>query len=286
MGMNRARIGREYPPTTHTVDASAAERYARAINEDNPCFLDASRPGGVVAPPLFGVVIAARAVAQAVGDRELDIDFPYALHGEQDMEFLAPLRAGDEISTSARIEAIEAKETGETLTVRLELRSAVGEPVQRHRFVLFVRARTGKSAREREKGAPRGGSSAGSPTAVVVQRMDLDQARRYAEASGDRTPIHLDESVAKKAGLPGVIVHGLCTLAFASKAATDSLCAGDPRRLRRVGVRFARPVRPGQELTTRFSEAGRENGSRVFVFDMRNSEDVPVLTAGICEVRP
>ena len=54
------------------------------------------------------------------------------------------------------------------------------------------------------------------------------------------------------AGLPGIIVHGLCTMAFTSKVAIDKLCSGDPTRLKRLRVRFSRPVLPGQTITTKF----------------------------------
>ena len=44
----------------------------------------------------------------------------------------------------------------------------------------------------------------------VSQDIDPDQTFRYAEASGNRNPIHVDENVAKMAGPPGIVVHGLC----------------------------------------------------------------------------
>jgi len=286
MAMNRDLVGKEYPPATYRVTAEASMRYARAINDDNPAFLEEGRPGGIVAPPLFGVVVVGPAVAKAVGDPDLRIDFPLALHGEEDIEFMAPIRPGDEISTTARVEAIEAKETGETLVVGLALRDGTGKLVQRQRFVLFVRGDAKGRARQKKPPAP-SGAVRPEPVAVVEQRMDPDQTFRYAEASGDRVRIHLDDAVARKAGLPGIIAHGLCTMGFASKAAIDALCGRDPARLARLAVRFALPVIPGQALTTRFFEAaGRDDRRRAYVFETLNPEGSPVLTAGICEVRP
>ena len=87
-------------------------------------------------------------------------------------------------------------------------------------------------------------------------KVDDDQTHRYAEASGDHNPIHLDENVAKMAGLPGIINHGMCTMAIAIKGAVDGLAGGDPTRIKRVAVRFSKPVFPGEELTTRFWEEG------------------------------
>ncbi|MFQ5699066.1 MAG: MaoC/PaaZ C-terminal domain-containing protein [Myxococcota bacterium] len=280
--MNRDQVGKEYPPSVYRVEAAATVRYARACNETHPRFLDPDAAGGLIAPPIFGVVIAARAIASAVGDRDLGIDFPRALHGEQDMEFLRPIRPGEEVSTTARVEAIEAKPTGETLVVALALRDPGGEVVQRQRFVLFVRARgAAKRASPTLRGQP---PPRDAPYRRISQRLDRDQTFRYAEASGDRTPIHLDETVARKAGLGGIIAHGLCTMAFAARAAIEATCDGDPTRLARLAVRFARTVRPGQTLTHRFWEAEARAGRRIYDLETRNPDGAPVLSAGVCEV--
>jgi acyl dehydratase len=63
---------------------------------------------------------------------------------------------------------------------------------------------------------------------------------RYAGASGDFNPIHWSDRVATGAGLPGVIAHGMLTMATAGRLVTNWI--GDPTALRTFGVRFTRPV--------------------------------------------
>ena len=70
-----------------------------------------------------------------------------------------------------------------------------------------------------------------------VTRADL---RAYAAASGDDNPIHQDEAVARAVGLPGVIAHGMVTLALAARAVED--WAGGSGRVRELGAKFTRPV--------------------------------------------
>jgi acyl dehydratase len=77
---------------------------------------------------------------------------------------------------------------------------------------------------------------------------DAETPQRYAAASGDANPIHLDDDFARAAGLPGVILHGLYTMAQVARA-TTAVAGGDPRRLRRLTVQFRAPGLPGQELT-------------------------------------
>jgi acyl dehydratase len=70
-----------------------------------------------------------------------------------------------------------------------------------------------------------------------VTRADLVA---YADASGDHNPIHQDEAVARSVGLPGVIAHGMYTLALAARYVDEAL--GEPGRIAQIGAKFTRPV--------------------------------------------
>jgi acyl dehydratase len=69
---------------------------------------------------------------------------------------------------------------------------------------------------------------------------------RYAGASGDFNPIHIDEDFAKAVGLPGRILHGLWTMAEVARAQTEA--AGGPEHLRRLQVQFRGMGVPEQEV--------------------------------------
>ncbi|HUO03810.1 MAG TPA: MaoC/PaaZ C-terminal domain-containing protein [Candidatus Binataceae bacterium] len=281
MPLNKEAVGKEYPPATTKVTLEAVQKYARAHNENNPAFFDAARPGGIIAPPMFGVVAIWGSLMGLVSDPGLNADLLRLVHGEQDMEFIAPIHPGDTISAAAKIKAIETKATGETLTLEVNAKNQNGAPVLHTLFVAFIRG-----------GGSRSGSSEprppepvrGEPLYSVAQTIDKDQTFRYAEASGDRNPIHVDENVAKMAGLPGIIVHGLCTMAFTSKVAIDRLCGGDPARLKRLRVRFSRPVLPGQTITTKVWAEGEKNGRKIYGYETYNPDGVAVIKGGIAEV--
>ena len=73
---------------------------------------------------------------------------------------------------------------------------------------------------------------------------------------------------ARKAGFPGIIGHGLCTLAFVARAVVEGAGGGAPERLKRIAVRFALPVIPGETITTQIWPApGGDAGE--FVFETR-----------------
>jgi acyl dehydratase len=75
------------------------------------------------------------------------------------------------------------------------------------------------------------------PLSVRVTRADLV---RYAGASGDFNPIHWSDRVATSVGLPGVIAHGMLTMALGGRLLAQWV--GDPAAVRSYGVRFTRPV--------------------------------------------
>jgi acyl dehydratase len=284
MPLNKEFVGREYPPSRATVTLEALQNYARACNDDNPRYFDPAAPGRIVAPPMFGVAVTWMSVVGAVGDPELGADLLRLLHTEQDMEFLAPLRPGDEITTVARVASIEARPGGEAMTLELNARNRADAPVLRTLFGILIRAaRRDRAAAGR---AERPVSPPGAPMLSVEQTIDRDQTFRYAEASGDRNPIHVDENVAKMAGLPGIVVHGLCTMAFASKVMIEGLCGGDPMRLKRLRVQFSRPVFPGQSITTRVWAGDERAGRRAYAFETYNPEGMAVIRGGIAEIAP
>jgi acyl dehydratase len=86
---------------------------------------------------------------------------------------------------------------------------------------------------------------------------------RYAGASGDFNPIHIDEAFAKQVGLPGRILHGLWTMAQVARAQTEA--AGGPDKLRSLSVQFRGMGMLGEEITV--SGTVREVNDNVAVID-------------------
>jgi acyl dehydratase len=88
-----------------------------------------------------------------------------------------------------------------------------------------------------------------SPTEQIPKLSitpDRYLTNRYAGASGDFNPIHIDEEFARSVGLPGRILHGLWTMAQVARAQTEA--AGGPERLKRLSVQFRGMGLPEQEI--------------------------------------
>ena len=81
---------------------------------------------------------------------------------------------------------------------------------------------------------------------------------RYAGASGDFNPIHVDDEFAQKVGLPGRILHGLWTMAQVARALTDA--GGGPHSLERLDVTFRGMALPDREITVTGKVAEVDDG--------------------------
>ena len=127
-------IGKELAPTTYAVGREKVKEYALAVGETNPVHLDpeAARAAGyadVVAPPMFAVVYSAPTMAPAIFDPEVGMDFARMVHGGQEFVWGAPVVAGDEITTSARVKDISERNGMGFYVFETESKNQDGEAV-------------------------------------------------------------------------------------------------------------------------------------------------------------
>jgi len=275
------KIGQWTDEHEFKVEADRIRVYAAATNDPVTAHVK-----GQLAPPVFTVVPVWDAMAGAVGAVTPAEAFPFLVHGEQDIRFHRPIEPGMVLRAKAAPVGLHVKGSGTTLVTRIETRAGGGELVNEHYSVTFFRGMnegesTGDAAPEHRFPED---VRAAEPVAVATQNVDDDQTFRYAEASGDHNPIHLDAAFATSVGLPGIIVHGLCTMAFTSWAAIENLAGGDPVRLQRLAVRFSKPVLPGQEITTRFWRSDDRDGANAYAFETSNDAGDVVIKDGLAEV--
>jgi acyl dehydratase len=202
------------------------------------------------------------------------------LHAEQDMHFFRPLVPGRTLVTSAEAYGVRNSRMGTRFTMRVtSVDGEDGDPVVEQFATMLIR---GTEAGDDAGAAPPSHAfppeAKSAKVAEVATVVDPDQARRYAAASGDANPIHVDDEAARAVGLPGVILHGMCTMALCSRAVVDSVAGGDPSRLRRLAVRFYRPVFPGNDLVTSIYDAGQVAGGgvRAYAFEAASAGKVVV----------
>jgi acyl dehydratase len=272
-------VGRSNDGPPFAVERERIAAYAAATNDTSTP--DIAR--GDVAPPVFSFVPLRSAFRPLLQEVTPLYEALKGFHGEQDMFFDEPLRPGMVVLPQATVVGIRPRSTGTTVVVRAETRREGRQRVNEQFLTLFYpQAHFGESV---GVDAPDHRAPAfvaeRAPDALVEQRIEPDQPGRYAAASGDTGGYHLDEEAAREAGLPGIIVHGMCSLAFAARAVLVEVAAGDVRRLRRLAVRFTRPVRPGDTITTAI---WRADDPRSYVFRTFDSAGEIVLDHGRVEL--
>src|ERR687885_891072 len=114
MAISTDAIGKTYAPVTYAVGREKIREYARAVGETNPLHhdVDHAREHGyrdVVAPPMFCVVYCGPALGPALFDPDVGIDFSRLVHGGQEFKWGPLVVAGDEITTTVGVKAIEQR---------------------------------------------------------------------------------------------------------------------------------------------------------------------------------
>lgn len=212
---------------------------------------------------------------------ESGIDFRGLLHGEQRLTFHRPLPAEGTLIVDAGVSEVFDKgpEKGSVVLFESRARTPEGEPVFTTTTVLLAR-------RDGGIGGPAG--TLPMPHPIPERAPDLSirvptrpEASLLYRLNDDANPLHADPEVAKKAGFPAPILHGLATYGSVCAALVKSVCEGDSARMATFDARFASPVFPGEELQV---DIWHEQNIVSFRCSVPARQQV-VLDHGRCELR-
>ncbi|MFH1434187.1 MAG: MaoC/PaaZ C-terminal domain-containing protein, partial [Pseudomonadota bacterium] len=274
-------MGRTFHESPLVIRYEHASDYARATSVDNPkYFRDKSEI--VETPPLLAVRYHFDLARTILTDPALEVNIMRLVHGEQEMIFHQPLRPGDVIVPKASICDVEHKEAGSLITISFRLMregQLANETFSRY----FVRRDRSGGDKKKKKEEPK--PVIEKPDFTVAVDVAGDQSKLYAKASLDENPIHLNLDIARAAGFKALVLHGLCVLGFASNAVIAQAAGDDPTRLASIKARFSRPVFMGDRLETRGSIGKKKDETKV-AFEVVNQDNVPVITAGLADIRP
>ena len=216
--------------------------------------------------------------------REYDtgIDWLKIVNGEQGITLHRPL--GKEGTVVGRLRIVEVIDKGPgkgalVLSERKVTDKATGEPVATVTQTTFCRADGGFGGPPRQAPAPH--PIPERPPDAVCDLASRPEAALIYRLSGDRNPLHADPAVAKQAGYPRPIMHGLGNFGIAGHAVLKAFCGYDPQKLIAFACRFSAPVFPGETLRT---EMWRDGG--IVSFRSRVVErDVIAVNNGRAELR-
>jgi acyl dehydratase len=275
--LSLAGLGVAGAEVRYDVTAEAIRAYAAATDDPSPAAQE-----GRIATPVFAIVPVWEAIAPASRSIATDEARKRVVHFSQDMVLHRPIEAGMTLVSTATPIALLQRGSGTALVIHTETRTVEGELVNEQWVTEFFRGIDTPESRGDQPADHRlpPEIAESTPLAELTQPVAADQPDRYAEASGDRFEIHLDDDAARAVGLPGRILHGFCTLALMSHAICEA-AGSDPSSVSRLAARFSAPVFPDRTVTARIWELA--DGE--FGFEAVDGEGRTVLKDGRAEFR-
>ena len=215
--------------------------------------------------------------------RELDtgIDWVKIVHGEHDLVIHKPLPAAGTVRSHTRVLDVIDKGPGKGALIYSQRKvhdKATGDLLATITQTSFCRGDGGFGGPQRPTPAPHTIPDR-APDAVCDLPTRPEMALIY-RWNADMNPLHSDPAIAKAAGYPRPILHGLATFGVAGHAILKTMCGYDPARFKSIAGRFSAPVYPGETIRTEMWRDGP-----VVSFRARLAErDVIVLNNGRVEI--
>jgi len=237
---------------------------------------DKAAADGRIAPPTFAHIPVMQSMVEVMGRVTGD----FALHGEHDYVFHAPIVPGQRLFSTSRLTGVRTNAAGLLMHITSHTATHAGDPVCTQVSTVLV---TGRADPVTAGDAPpdRPVAAGGAP---AQDRIAISPALTlaYAEAARDYSAYCLDPEAASLLGFEAPIVHGMLTLSLAASRIVADFAGGDVARLRRLGCRFSQPLysREGEVLQiTRAMDA-----SGIVAFSATDGAGRPVLSRGYAEV--
>jgi acyl dehydratase len=215
-------------------------------------------------------------------DRDTGIDWVRMVNGEQGVTLHQPLKGQNTVIGRQRIVEVIDKGAGKgalVLSERTVTDKATGASIATVTQTTFCRADGGFGGPPRQAPEPHPIPTR-APDAVCDFATRPEAALIY-RLSGDRNPLHAEPAVAKQAGYPRPIMHGLGNFGIAGHAVLKTMCGYDTQKLASFSCRFSAPVFPGETLRTEMWCDGPVVSFRTRVVE----RDVVAVNNGRAEVR-
>ncbi len=279
MTLKLEAIGKSFPAVTFTYDERDVMLYALAIGAGRD-ELDYCYEGrGPKVYPTFAVIPSLPPMLDAA--LALGADLRTLLHGEQEIALHAPIPPAGTLHTVPRIANVFDKGKGALVVVESKTTDTEGRLLFENSSALFCRGEGGFGGDPGPKAAKLDPPEGQSPDFEVTEATRTDQALLY-RLTGDRNPLHADPEFARMAGFERPILHGLCSMGFLGRAVVRNAAGGDAGRVKRMRVRFASVVFPGDTVIS----SGFRVSDQVYHLTLATGRGNMAITNAMAEIAP
>lgn len=279
-------VGTLVKPVHRDIHWRECMNYAAATDDLNPVYFDDESSDGIIAPPMFAVAVTWPVIERLPEFIDSD-DFPVDLlatmvHYTEHLVFYRPIRPGDRLTVSGSVVAILPHRSGTRVILRFDVKDSVNAPVFQEYIGALLRGVSCDGEAVGKENLPAALSRKDTSDPVWETSVFVDPLRPYTYdgCTGITFPIHTSIAFARMVGLPGIVLQGTATLAFAIREMINREAGGNPLRLCELGCRFTSMVRPGTEIRIRLDEKrSGQNGTGLF-FTVFNEESRSVIRDG------
>ena len=263
--------------------------YAAAIEDNNPKYFDDSQEDPIVAHPMFAVSVTWPVLSRLEEFIESK-DFPKEVlmtqvHYTEHLILHRLIRPEDELSLTGTLKAFLPHRAGSHTIICLDAKDKNGTPV----FTEYIGAMLrGVTCEEGGKAGqvpfiPENNKDA---TVLWTSAINIDPLRPYVYdgCSNIEFPIHTSPKFAKAVGLPGIILQGTATLAYAIRELVNIEADKDPARISEIACRFTGMVRPGTNIKVCCTGKKSHKDFTDVFFEVQNSEQKKAIRTGYVKI--
>jgi acyl dehydratase len=229
-------VGTRTIAKTTLLDSRATMAYASGINDVNPKYFDDLRPQGLAVHPC--IAFSLQWASRFRLDQKVDPKVAsFGVHASTDLRLYRPFHSGESITTQGELIQKKQIPPGVYNVERYRMVASNGDLVAELYYNGITRGGklSGPDAIvDDEPAPPIIETTNAEPLWIKKVAVGLHAGQQYTECARIYNPIHTEPSVAKAAGLPGIILHGSATKAIALTAVVNQCLDGDPTRVTRL----------------------------------------------------
>lgn len=268
---------------TTLITTRFAMAYAAAVGDPNPAYFDDLAAGGVKVHP--GIAFSLQWASRFRPDQTPNPRAaPYGVHASTDLRIHRPFRTGEAVTTQGMTIQKRQIPPGVYNVDRYRMTGSDGGLLAELYYNGITRGAMldGSDAMIDEEPAwPEIAPASGSPLWRQEVRIGLQAAQQYTECARIYNPIHTEPSVAKAAGLPGIILHGSATKAMSLGAVIDQSFDGDAARVTRLCGQLRSMVLMDTTIAVEALAEEVVDGEKRVLFRTMTADGQPAIRSGI-----
>ncbi|MDF1590404.1 MAG: MaoC/PaaZ C-terminal domain-containing protein [Desulfobacterales bacterium] len=289
MKLNAGLVGTLLKDYQAKINRREITNYAAAVQDNNPRYFDDRGDAEIVSHPMFAVAVTWPVLSRL--ETYIDAkEFPKEVlmtqvHYSEHLVLHRLIRPGDELSLTGILQALLPHRAGTHAIIRLDAKDRNGDPVFTEYIGAMLRGvDCGKGGRAGE--IPLLPENDNETEVLWASDIHIDPLRPYIYdgCSNIEFPIHTSPKFAAMVGLPGIILQGTATLAYAVRELVNNEADNEPARIAEIACRFSGMIRPGTDIKVCCTgKKSHEHFTDVF-FEVYNSEGKKAIRAGYVKI--